>query len=228
VLELEDVSYRYAGSARPVLRAVTLTVGEGEILGVAGANDAGKSTLCLVASGLAPASIGGELGGSVLIGGRPTAGLAPHLLAGLAGIVFQSPTSHLSGISGSVFEEVALGPVNLGLPVPDSVTRARRAMDALGIADLAEREPSRLSGGQAQLVAIASILAMRSRCLVLDEPAAELDPDGTDLLVGALRAAASLGMAVLLAVLDEGAVALAGPTGGVLGDDRLDELGVRR
>ena len=168
MLELRVVTYRYPGAARPSIAGIDLAIEAGEVVGVAGPNDAGKSTLCLVASGLAPASVGGELTGMVMLGGTTTAGRRPHELAGLAGIVFQDSAAQRSGITGTVFEEVALGPVNLGLPVSESIARSRAVLLTLGIEALAERHPARLSGGQAQLVGIAAILALRPRCLVRD------------------------------------------------------------
>jgi energy-coupling factor transporter ATP-binding protein EcfA2 len=198
VLVLDHVSYRYPGFARQVLADVDLTLGDGEIVGLVGPNEAGKSTLCLVVSGLAPASVGGTLTGAVTIDGAPTAGLKPYELAQRVGLVFQNPNTQRSGVSATVFEEVALGPVNLGLPVAETVERTRWAMAALRIDNLAERDPSRLSGGQAQLVAIASILAMRPRHLVLDEPTAQLDPEGTRLVAEALRDLAATGTALLI------------------------------
>jgi energy-coupling factor transporter ATP-binding protein EcfA2 len=201
-LELRTVSYRYAGYRRLALDRVDLRIEDGEIVGLVGPNEAGKSTICLVASGLAPGSIGGALTGEVLVDGESLAGRPPSELAGRVGIVFANPMSQLSGIAGTVFEEVAIGPVNLGLPVVDSVSRAREALAAVGIEDLAERAPDRLSGGQAQLVAIASMLAMRPRHLVLDEPVAELDPDGRRLVGEALRSVARAGTAVLVAEHD--------------------------
>jgi energy-coupling factor transport system ATP-binding protein len=243
VLELRGVTYRYPGSARPSISGIDLRVADGEVVGLVGANDAGKSTVCLVASGLAPASIGGELTGDVLVDGVATAGRRPHDLAGIVGIVFQDPATQRSGITGSVFEEVALGPVNLGLPVAESVARTRWAIATLGIDGLAERHPERLSGGQGQLLAIASILAMRPRCLVLDEPTAELDADGTALVLNGLRAVAEGGTSILVAEhrtdilaalcsrlvgLDAGRVAIDGRAVTVLADPRLADLGVRR
>jgi energy-coupling factor transporter ATP-binding protein EcfA2 len=199
MLELRDISYRYPGSARPAIEGIDLSIADGEIVGLAGANDAGKSTLCLVASGLAPASIGGELSGDVLIDGTSIRGRRPHELAGRTGIVFQDPATQRSGITSSVFEEVAFGPVNLGWSVAASVAATREALRTLGIEDLAERHPARLSGGQAQLEAIASILAMRPRLLVLDEPTAQLDPEATALVIEALRAVAAAGTSLLVA-----------------------------
>ena len=201
-LELRYVSYRYPGYRRLAIDGIALTVGQGEIVGVVGPNEGGKSTLCLVAAGLAPGSIGGELTGDVLLDGSSLRGLPTHELAGRVGIVFADPASQLSGITGTVFEEVALGCVNLGLPVESTVGRTRDALRTVGIEDVALRAPDRLSGGQSQLVAIATILAMRPRHLVLDEPTAELDPEGRQIVVAALRALAAAGTALLIAEHD--------------------------
>ena len=242
MLELRSVSYRYAGYARSVLHDIDLTLADGEIVGLVGANEAGKSTLCLVASGLAPASIGGALtGGGLWIDGEAMAGKPLHEFATRIGIGFQNPATQLSGITGSVFEEVALGPMNLGLRQRDTVERAKAALATLGIWDLAEREPRRLSGGQGQLVVIASLLAMRPAHLVLDEPTAQLDPEGTRLVGEALRGLAASGTALLIAehktdlldglasravVLDEGRIVADGPAGDVLGEPSLVGRGV--
>lgn len=241
MLELRGVSYRYPGYARAALAGVDLVVGDGEIVGLVGANEAGKSTLCLVASGLAPASIGGQLSGSLVIDGEPMAGRRPHELADRVALGFQNPTTQLSSITATVFEEVALGPMNLGLPLAETVARTRAALATLRIEDLTERHPRRLSGGQAQLVAIASLLAMRPRHIVLDEPTAQLDPEGTRLVGDALRALAGLGVALLVAehktdlldglctrvvAIDGGRIVLDGPAADVLEDPALEGLGV--
>jgi energy-coupling factor transporter ATP-binding protein EcfA2 len=186
VLELHDVVYRYPGTARQAIAGISLAIDAGEIVGVVGPNDAGKSTLCLVASGLAPSSTGGDLTGRVTVDGD-------------VGIVFQDPATQRSGVTGTVFEEVAVGPVNLGRSVPETIAAVRAALRAVGLDDLAERHPAHLSGGQAQLLAIASALAMGPRLLVLDEPTAQLDPDATDAVVAALRALAAAGTALLVA-----------------------------
>jgi len=242
VLKLEGVGYRYAGYAAQVLQDIDLTLADGEIVGVVGANDAGKSTLCLVACGLAPGSIGGALtGGGLSIDGEPMAGKPLYEFSTRVGIGFQNPSTQLSGVTGSVFEEVALGPMNLGLTQAETVDRAKTALGLLGIEDLAEREPRRLSGGQGQLVVIASLLAMRPPHLVLDEPTAQLDPEGTRLVGEALRGLAATGTALLIAehktdlldalcsrvlVLDGGRVVNEGATGDVLADPRLVDWGV--
>jgi energy-coupling factor transporter ATP-binding protein EcfA2 len=242
-LELRGVSYRYPGYARLVLAGIDLTLRDGEIVGLVGPNEAGKSTLCLVASGLAPASVGGVLEGEVRLDDEPIAGKKPHELAGRIGTVFQNPNTQRSGVTATVFEEVALGPVNLGLSIAETVARTRRALATLSIGHLADRNPQRLSGGQAQLVAIATILAMGPGHLVLDEPTAQLDPEGTRLVGNALRALAGTGAGLLIAehktalldaicdrvvALDGGRIALDGPAPEVLADPMLEAIGVER
>ena len=241
MLHLHGVGYRYAGYADPVLHDIDLALADGEIVGVVGANEAGKSTLCLVASGLAPGSIGGGLTGSLTIDGVDMAGRPLHEFSTRVGIGFQNPATQLSGVSGSVFEEVALGPMNLGLPVRETVDRTKAALAILDIEHLREREPRHLSGGQAQLVVIASLLAMRPAHLVLDEPTAQLDPEGTRLVAEALRELAATGTALLVVehktdvldglcsriiVIDGGRIALDGEAAAVLADRRLEEWGV--
>ena len=198
-LELRGVAYRYAGARRLAIEAVDLTVDDGEIVGLVGPNEAGKTTTCLVASGFAPASIGGELTGEVLLDGVPLAVGAPWELAGRTALLLEDVATQRSGITATVLEEVAFGPVNLGLEREDSLERARTAMSALGIEPLAERHPGHVSGGQARLVAIAGVIAMHPRLLVLDEPVGELDADGRSRLVDAVRRLASDGTCVLVA-----------------------------
>jgi energy-coupling factor transporter ATP-binding protein EcfA2 len=241
MLELEQVSYRYAGAAGPSIQGVNLRIDEGEVLGLCGPSESGKSTVCLVASGLAPRAIRGTLEGRLLLDGADVHGWPMHEVVSRVGICFQDPTTQLSGVSGTVYEEVAFGPMNLALPREEIVARANEALEALRIGDLAERDPTRLSGGQMQLVAIAGLLALRPAHLVLDEPTAELDPAGSALVGDAIRRLAGEGRPILIAeqrtdllaevcdrviVLHEGRIALEGPTAEVLADPRLRQLGV--
>jgi energy-coupling factor transporter ATP-binding protein EcfA2 len=241
-LELRSVRYRYAGTTRLALDGVTLTLEPGRVLGVVGANGAGKSTLCLVAAGLAPGTIGGGLEGSVSIDGLATTDARSHEAAQRCGVLFQNPLTQLSGTSATVWEEVAFGPRNLGLALNEIVERVEGALELLGIASLAARDPERLSGGQAQLVALAGILAMRPSYLVLDEPTSQLDPQGTRLVGDALvqlsqRTGAGvlvtehktdllLRMADEVAAIADGAIALFGSPAQTLADEQLEGWGI--
>ena len=241
-LNMVGASYTYAGTTKPVLVDIDLAVPAGRVLGVVGPNDAGKSTLCLVAAGLAPTSIGGRLAGSVTLDGTETIDLKPYEAAQRCGILFQNPETQLSGTASTVFEEVAFGPRNIGLDLPEIVDRVDRSLALLGIEHLAPRDPDRLSGGQAQLVALASVLALQPGVLVLDEPTSQLDPAGTRLVGDALaRLASEAGTAILIvehkadllarlthevAVIAEGRLIMQGPTGSVLGDLDAESIGV--
>jgi energy-coupling factor transporter ATP-binding protein EcfA2 len=241
-IELAGVGYRYAGSSRSALRSVDLTLEPGRVLGVVGANDSGKTTLCLVAGGFAPAVVGGRLEGSVRIDGTETASIPPHTLAQHCGLLFQNAATQLSNTTATVFEEVGFGPCNLGLPIDEVVDRVWWALATVGIDELAARDPARLSGGQGQLVALASVLALRPSYLILDEPTSQLDPAGTALVADALpRVAAETGAGIMLVehktdvlariadrvvVLHEGSVVLSGPASSLLADPGLAELGV--
>lgn len=242
MLTLEAVSYRYAGASGKSLRDIDLSLSEGEVVGVVGASEAGKSTLALVVSGLAPRSIGGALEGRLLIDGEDVLGQPMHAMAAVVGICFQNPHTQLSQVADTVFEEVAFGPLNLGIDRLDVISRVTEALDGLGIVDLAERDPRRLSGGQMQLVAVAGLLAMRPRHLVLDEPTAQLDPEGKELVAQALLRLAGSGTAMLICehdtdllarlcsrvvALDGGTIAHSGATAEFLADPRLVELGVQ-
>jgi energy-coupling factor transporter ATP-binding protein EcfA2 len=241
MLELEAVTYRYAGAARNALRSVNLTLRDGEVVGVVGPSEAGKSTLCLVVSGLAPRTVGGTLGGRITLDGEDAAGLAMHDLAGRIGITFANPGTQLTGVAATVFEEVAFGPMNLGLPLDDVLDRTWRALGAMRIEALAERDPERLSGGQQQLVALSGLLVLSPRHLVLDEPTAHLDPAGTRLVADALASLAADGASILVAeqktdllasvcqrvlAIDGGVVVREGPADEVLADPALESMGV--
>lgn len=241
MLTLESVTYRYAGAPRPSLHEVGLELRDGEVLGLVGASEAGKTTICLVASGLAPRTVGGTLTGRVLLDGEETAPLAMHELAGRIGIAFASPATQLSGVAATVYEEIAFGPMNLGLPRSEVIGRTEEALAALRIESLADRDPAQLSGGQQQLVAIAGLLALRPAHLVLDEPTAQLDPAGTAMVATALAGLAANGASILVAeqktdllaaicsrvvALDAGRTVLDGVAAEILADPRLTDLGV--
>lgn len=242
-LRLAGVSYRYAGSSATVLSGVDLVIEPGEVVGLVGANEAGKTTLCLVAAGLAPATIGGRLDGAVHIDDLATTDARPFQLAQRCGSLFQNPATQLSGTAPSVWEEVAFGPRNLALPLADVVARVDETIQMLGIGDLVARDPARISGGQAQLVALAGVLALRPAYLVLDEPTSQLDPQGTRLVgdaLAALAAHANVGVLIVehktdlltslatrVAVIEGGKLAAVGPAADILGDDRLPTWGVQ-
>nr|WP_298806323.1 ABC transporter ATP-binding protein [uncultured Pseudokineococcus sp.] len=198
VLRLDRVSVTYPGAERPVLRDVDLDVPEGELCLVAGPTGSGKSTLLGAACGLVPHLTGGELAGEVLVAGASTRTTPPRDLAHLVGFVGQDPVAGF--VTDSVEDELAYAMEQLAVPVPAMRRRVEEVLDLLGVADLRDRPLRTLSGGQAQRVAIGSVLAAGPRVLVLDEPTSALDPGAAeDVLAALVRLVHDLAVTVLVA-----------------------------
>lgn len=174
-LAVRDLSFTFAGSRRPALRHISFSIHEGECLVVTGPSGCGKSTLALALAGYIPHVIEGTFAGEVRVHGVDTAAAELCDLALQVSLCQQDPESQLCTLT--VADEVCFGPENLALPVDEVLARKQEALAALGIEHLDGRLVHRLSGGEKQRVAIASMLAMQPRVLILDEPTANLDPD---------------------------------------------------
>jgi energy-coupling factor transport system ATP-binding protein len=173
-LSFDDVRYSYPDGSSPALDRITLEVEDGQMVLLLGESGCGKSTLLRAALGLVPHFHGGRLSGRVVSGGLDTREHRPGAIAQRAGLVFQDPESQL--VMRRADHEVAFGLENLACPPVEMLTRMEEALAAAGASHLAERETARMSGGEQQRVAIASVLAMGQRLLLLDEPTSQLDP----------------------------------------------------
>lgn len=246
---MRDVEFRYPGTSAPALDGVSLTIADGEVVGLAGPTGAGKTTLCLTLTGLVPHSTGGALTGSVKLGGResretPLGELLSPLDAdrALVAVTFQDPESQIVGMT--VEEDLAFGAENLGVPREEINRRIDEALDFVRLDGFRESFPYSLSGGQKQRVAIAAAIVMRPRLLILDEPTSELDPQGRAEifeLIGRLASSGEYAVLVVehalddlaaavdrLVILERGKVQFDAPPAEVLRDvDRLIEIGVR-
>jgi energy-coupling factor transport system ATP-binding protein len=185
LVSIDDLSYTYGGSSAAVLRHCSLSVDPGEMVLVVGPSGCGKSTLLRAINGLVPHFYGGTMAGRASVAGIDTRNTSPSALAHLVGCVFQDPEAQL--VTSTVFEEVVFGLENLGVRPDRIALRAHEALAAMGAAHLAERSTRSLSGGEAQRVAIAAVLAMRPKVLVLDEPTSQLDPAAAESLLELLR-----------------------------------------
>ncbi len=196
---VERLYFGYPGAAEASLRDLSFTVAPGEAVAVVGAGGAGKSTLLKVLAGFVPTLVHGERRGRVLVDGLDPGSAGPAERMARAGLLFSDPISQLSGVCPTVREEVAWGLGNLAVPRHEMVPRVEAVLARLGLEDVAERSPFALSGGQQQRVALAAVLALAPRVLLLDEPVGLLDPQGRrEVLKGALDLATE-GHAVLWA-----------------------------
>ena len=224
-----------------VIDGLDLCVRQGEWLAVMGANDAGKTTLCLLLAGLAPHLTGGEMTGRITVANRDTSEYPPPALADMVGFVFQEPEMQL--FNPTVESEIAWGLENLGLPVPEIRARLDEAMTLLRLTNLRHRAPGELSGGEKKRLALASVLAMHPSLLILDEPMGGLDPAGQREVLDALsRLRRDRSTTILMTesdpeavgvfanrmiVLDQGRIAMEGtPRALFQQPDRLASLGV--
>ena len=172
MIEIQNVSYAYEDAAVKALNNVSLTINDGEFVAVVGHNGSGKSTLAKHLNALLLPTEG-----KVLVDGMDTADEADTLsIRQRVGMVFQNPDNQL--VTTIVEEDVAFGPENIGVPGNEIRTRVDRALAAVGMEKYAHSAPNMLSGGQKQRIAIAGMLAMQPKVLVLDEATAMLDPKG--------------------------------------------------
>ena len=202
-LEYDRVSFSYAGASAPVLRDACLSVGEGEFCLLVGATGSGKSTLLRLAK--PEISPGGECFGSVRVHGEDVRALDPVASARAVGYVFQSPDAQV--VCDTVWHELAFGLENLGVPEAEMRRRVAECCNFLGIEPWFRARTSQLSGGQRQVLALASALVMRPRLLLLDEPTSMLDPLAEKRFLGLLfRANRELGVTVVVATHEPSAM----------------------
>ncbi len=195
-LQVQDLTFRYRIREEAAIRHLTFDLHEGELLLVAGASGCGKTTLMRCINGLIPRSYRGEMEGRVLLFGQDAAKMEMAQLSQTVGTLLQDPEKQIVG--SFVLNEVAFGLENLGLPREEILRRVDETLDYLGILHLRDRETFGLSGGEKQKVALAGVLAMRPRILLLDEPLASLDPASAQEALRLFRRLADEGVSILL------------------------------
>jgi energy-coupling factor transporter ATP-binding protein EcfA2 len=174
IIEMRDLTFTYAGAEKPSILGINIVVEPGEFLVLTGPSGCGKTTVCRCLNGLVPNFYSGEMTGNVKVTDLDVRKTSTMELAKHVGFVFQNPENQLFSLS--VERDVAFGPENLGLPRDEIRRRVDWALQATGISHLRNMAPYELSGGQQQRAAIASVLAMKPRLIVLDEPTSFLDP----------------------------------------------------
>lgn len=243
IIEMECVSFSYgtAADGAYALKDIDLSVEKGTFVGLIGPSGAGKSTLASAITGAIPHHYRGHLFGSTLVAGLDTCEASLTDIAKVAGSVLQDIDAQM--VASVVEDELLFGLENFGIDHREIEGRIASALDAVGIADLRHREIATLSGGQKQKVAIAAILAMAPRVIVMDEPTSALDPASARDVFEVLRRAKELtGMTVILieqtvallaeycdrvVVIDQGRIALDGtPTDVFSHGETLRAIGV--
>jgi energy-coupling factor transporter ATP-binding protein EcfA2 len=230
LLVVEELTFRYRRASEPALAGVSLQLEPGQVLLVAGPSGCGKSTLIRAINGLIPHAYRGDYSGSVTIAGETIATTTLRAVSRHVGTVLQDPDRQIVG--ATVEAELAFGPENLGLPREEIRQRLREVSERAGVVELLGRETAALSGGERQLAAVAGILMMHPRLLVVDEPLANLDPATAQRLMALLRRIADEGGAVVMVehrveealelrpdlalALDAGRVGYLGPVDGFL------------
>lgn len=212
-LQAIDLTFAYPG--RPAaLRGVSLDLEPGAYLALLGQNGAGKTTLAKHFNGLLRAS-----GGQVVVDGQDASGLSVGALARKVGYVFQNPDHQI--FADTVAEEVGFGPRNLGLSDQDTAARVDEALEMFGLKDLARERPAMLGFGLRREVALASVLAMRTPVLILDEPTTGLDRPSAESLMRTAGELAANGRTVVVITHDVRLVADFVPECAVLHDGEL-------
>ena len=197
IIEFKNVTFRYDSDDEgvvlaPAVRNLSLKINEGEFVAILGHNGSGKSTVAKLANGLLIAE-----SGDVIVNGMNTKNEDDDIkIKQTVGVVFQNPDNQI--VATIVEEDVAFGPENLGIEPSEIRQRVDEALEIVGMYKYRLHEPHKLSGGQKQRVAIAGIIAMTPRCIILDEPTAMLDPEGRcDVMKALKRLNRELGITVV-------------------------------
>ena len=191
VCELREVGYTYPGAETPALSGVSLQISPGSWVALLGSNGSGKSTLARILNALLVPT----QGSSLVCGWDTKQQEHHHAIRREVCMVFQNPENQI--VAATVEEDVAFGPENLGLPSEEIGARVRWALEAVGLATMGRQPVYALSGGQKQRLAVAGALALRPRCLVLDEATSMLDPQGRGDLFAVLRGLHAEGMTLV-------------------------------
>lgn len=242
MINLKNVSYRYPVSDDSVLKNISFSIEKGKFTAIIGNNGSGKTTLCNTIRGFIPHFYKGDLEGEVVIDHTKITDYQLGQLGEKVGYVFQNPFIQVSGVKDNVFEEVAYGLENLGVPVEEIKTRVEEVLKLVKIEYLRDKNPFELSGGQRQRVALASIIVMDPEILVIDEPTSQLDPVGTQQIFEIIRLMKERGKTIVLVehkmdliaeyaddllVMHKGELVMQGPVREVLADPAFEKYQIQ-
>jgi len=239
---IKNLSYQYPLGDENALEDISLKINKGDFLGIVGPNKAGKSTLCKSLVGLVPHFYNGDFSGEILIDDLNTKNHSISQISLKVGLVFQNPFNQISGAKLTVYDEVAFGLENIGLPREKMIERIDYYLKLMDIYDQRASNPFEISGGQMQRLAIASIMAREPDVFVLDEPTSQLDPQGSKEVFNAIHKLSQKDLTVIIVsqkmerlakytdnilLLNQGRVIDYDKKEKIFARDDLEELGVR-
>ena len=240
LIEMKKLTFTYVNSNQPAIKDIDLAIDKGEFVLVTGPTGCGITTFCRCLNGLIPHFHAGALEGEVIVDGLNTAKHQVYELAQKVGLVFQNPENQLVALNAQ--RELAFAPENLGLPREEIEQRVEEILDLVGIRPLSNKAPYEMSGGEQQQVAIASLLTLKPKILVLDEPTSNLDPVSAKHILELLNDLNKRsGITIILIehrlemvskfidraiILDEGRAVLDGDPREVFSTDLVEKLGI--
>jgi len=192
-ISIKDLHFSYED--KKILRGIEFELEKGKISSVIGLSGCGKSTLCYCICGIIPHIIEGDLSGTVKVFGKDVSDARIAELSEKIGIVFQNPDTQL--FSPTVEDEVAFGPENLCVPRQEISSRIEESLRIVGMSDFRKRHPHNLSGGEKQLIAIASVLAIKPKILLFDESLSQIDDEGSERIKEVMLDLKKMGKSIL-------------------------------
>ena len=240
LIELQHINYRYPLTSDLTIKDLSLKVGPGEVLGVIGSNGSGKTTVCNIMRGFIPAFYKGELEGKVIFEDKPLDTSNLGRLAQKIGYAFQNPFTQITGVKYTVYDEIGYGLENLSVPREEANKKVEQVIELLNLQKIRNQNPYDLSGGQKQMVALASVIVLDPELIILDEPTSQLDPSSTLAVYNIVKNLKKQGKTIIIvdhkvdllaqvcdeiAVIQDGQLVVKGETHHVFSDEKVVAAG---
>lgn len=198
VVSLKNVSYQYPLEDHKVIKNVSFEIEKGQVWGLIGANESGKTSICNIIRGFIPQLYRGVLEGEIRVNGKAVEEYQDGELASIVGYSFQNPFTQISGVKETVYEELAYGMENIGVPREKMIKKVQELIKIFRLEKLVDKNPYELSGGQKQRVALASMIALDPEIVIMDEPTSQLDPKSTEDIFEIIRLLKKQGKTIIL------------------------------
>lgn len=240
LIELQHINYRYPLTSDLTIKDLSLKVEPGEVLGVIGSNGSGKTTVCNIMRGFIPAFYKGELEGKVIFEDKPLDTSNLGRLAQKIGYAFQNPFTQITGVKYTVYDEIGYGLENLSVPREEANEKVEQVIKLLNLEKIRNQNPYDLSGGQKQMVALASVIVLDPELIILDEPTSQLDPSSTLAVYNIVKNLKKQGKTIIIvdhkvdllaqvcdeiAVIQDGQLVVKGETHHVFSDEKVIAAG---